>query len=105
MESRQADPRAVVGITLRLTDAANSVLGVQKCRQPDWFRDSANSLEPIFQKKNQLYLKWLGSGLSSDKYHFCRVRREARQAVRAAKNTWFTSKAEEAQRGRFGGKV
>ena len=51
--------------------------------------------------------KWsevVGSGLMSDKQNFSRTRSEARRAVRAAKNAWFTSKAEEAQRSRFGGK-
>ena len=87
-----------------LTDAAKSVLGVEKRRHPDWSRENALSLEPIIQRRNQLYLKWLGSGLSSDKQNFCKARSEARRAVRAAKNAWFTSKAEEAQRSRFGGK-
>ena len=92
------------GIRAALTETAKSVLGVEKRRHLDWFRDNANSLEPIFKRRNQLYLRWLGSGLSIDKHNFCRARSEARQAVRAAKNAWFTSKAEEAHWSRFGGK-
>ena len=87
-----------------LTEAAKPALGVEKCRQPDWFRGSANSFEPVLQKRNQLYLRRLGSGHSSDRQNFSKVRSEASHAVRAAKNAWFTSKAEEAQRSRFGGK-
>ena len=45
-----------------LTKAAKEALGVQKRRQPDWFRECAGSLEPIIQKKNLLYLKWLRTG-------------------------------------------
>ena len=85
-------------------EAAKSTLGVEKRRHPDWFRESANSLEPILQKRNQLYLRWLGSGLSSDRQNFTKAQSEARRAVRAAKNAWFTSKAEEAHRSRFSGK-
>ena len=88
-----------------LTEAANTALGVEKRRHPDWFRESIDSLEPILQKRNQLYLKWLRSGLSSDKRNFSQARSEARRAVRAAKNAWFTGRAEEAQRSRFGGKL
>ena len=87
-----------------MTDTAKSVLRVEKRRLPDWFRDSANSLEPILEKRNQLYLKRLGSCLSSDKHNVCRARFEARRAVRIVRNVWFTSKAEEAQQSRFGGK-
>ena len=84
-----------------LTQTASSVLGREKHRHPDWFRENSNSLEPILQKRNQLYLKWLGSGLISDKRNFSETRSEARRAVRAAKNAWFT---EETQQSRFGGK-
>ena len=93
-------------VTIRsaLTTAAKTALGVKKRRHPDWFRENAISLEPILQKKNQLYQKWLGSGRSSDRQRFAKARSEARRAVRAAKNAWFTSKAEEAEQSRFGGK-
>ena len=87
-----------------LTEAASSALGREKRRHPDWFRENADSLEPILQERNQLYLKWLGSGHMSDNENFSKIRSKARRAVRAAKNAWFTSKAEEAQRSRFGGK-
>ena len=87
-----------------MTEAARSALGREKRRHPDWFRENADSLEPILRKRNRLYLKWIGSGLMSDKQNFSRNRSEARRAVRAAKNAWFTSKAEEAQQSRFGGK-
>ena len=81
-----------------LTDAAESVLGREKRGSPDWFRESSESLEPLFGKRNQLYLKWLSSRRESDKQKFLRVRKSARQAVRAAKNAWFLGKAEVAQK-------
>ena len=87
-----------------LTKAAESALGNAKRRHPDWFRENAYALEPIFQERNRLYTRWLGSGCSNDKRKFAQARSEARQAARAAKNAWFTTKAEEAQLSRFGGK-
>ena len=53
---------------------------------------------------NQMYSRWLSSGHGSDKLQFLNARRQARQAVRTAKNTWFQNKANEAQKERFGGK-
>ena len=41
----------------------------------------------------------------SDQRKFVRMQRDARKAVREAKNDWFQSKAAEEQRGRHGGKV
>ena len=87
-----------------LVDAAKTTVGFEKHKHPDWFRENMNVLESLFQRRNQLYLRWLGSGLSSDKHKFSKARSKARRAVRDAKNTWFMNKAEEAQKVRFGGK-
>ena len=87
-----------------LVDAAKTTIGFEKRRYPDWFRENMNVLEPLFYKRNQQYLKWLGSGSSSDKVKFSKARSEARRAVRDVKNRWFMDKAEEAQKVRFGGK-
>ena len=40
-----------VAIPSALTKVAKSALGVEKCRHPDWFRESANFLEPILQRE------------------------------------------------------
>ena len=92
------------GLRSALTDAAESVFGFDKRRNPDWFRESTESLEHLLCKRNQLYSKWLSSGRDSDKQKFLSARRSARRSVRAAKNAWFLAKAEEAQKERFGGK-
>ena len=84
-----------------LTAAADSVLGYEKHRNPDWFSDT---LEPLLERRNQLYSKWLSSRRDSDRLQFLEARRRARKAVGAAKNAWFQNIAEEAQRVRFGGK-
>ena len=87
-----------------LTEAAETVLGTEPRRPPDWFRESKN-LKPALQLRNQLYNQWLASKSTADLQRFRKARSETRQAIRAAKNAWFQAKAEEAQRGRFGGKA
>ena len=93
-----------IAVRSALTGAAKTVLGEKKRSDPDWFQESAAKLETLFQKRHQLYLKWLSSGLICDKQKFAQARSEACRAVRAAKNAWFSGKAEEAQQVRFGGK-
>ena len=87
-----------------LTEAAESVLGIEKRHHPDWFRESADALEPVLQHRNNLYMKWLATGGPVDLQRFRQARGDARRAVRAAKNSWFQAMADEAQKGRFGGK-
>ena len=41
-----------------LTEAAETVLGTESRRQPDWFRESKN-LKPALQHRNQLYKQCL----------------------------------------------
>ena len=62
---------------------------------------SGRTLPP---EKASTHLKWLESSLSSDKQQFAQARNEARRAVIAAKNAWFSSMAAQAQQGRFGSK-
>ena len=61
-------------------------------------------LELLLQKRNNLYIKWLGTSNALDHHMFVEARRKARLAARTAKNKWFVAKAEEAQkrRGRSG---
>ena len=87
-----------------LTDAAKTTVGLDKRKHPDWFKENRSALEPLFQERNQAYLRWLGSGLNGDKEKFSKASSVARRMVREAKNKWFTSKDEEAQKARFGGK-
>ena len=88
-----------------LTETAEEKLGTVVRRQPDWFHEATNNLEPLIQKRNVLYGKWLASNSPTDLAEFRRARGEARQAVRRAKNSWFQAKADEAQRACFSGKI
>lgn len=62
-----------------LTDVARITVGFEKQRHSYWFRESINDFEQLFQKRNQLYLRWLGSCLSSNKEKFSKARSEARK--------------------------
>ena len=59
----------------------------------------------FFEKRSKLFTQWMSSGSLRDKNKFVEARREARRAVREAKNRWFQAKAVEASAGRKGGKV
>ena len=53
-----------------LVDAAKTTVGIEKHKHPNWFRENMMVLELLFKKRNQLYIRWLGSGLSRDKEKF-----------------------------------
>ena len=91
-------------IRLALTKAAESVLGSEQRRQPDWFQESKTTILPALEHRNRMYTQWLATGDERDLQKFRSARAEARQAVRTAKNAWFQAKADEAQKGRFSGK-
>lgn len=87
-----------------LCEAAQSILGNECRKHPDWFREKAATLKPLLEKRNKLYTKFLNSKKEHDKRAFTAFRTNVMKAMRDAKNSWFQNKAEEAQRGRFGGK-
>ena len=88
-----------------MVESARDVLGFEGRRhQPDWFRESEGSLEPLFQKRSSLYSKWLNTGQKADLLKFKEARRVTRKAMRQAKDAWFRKKAEKAELHRFGGK-
>ena len=87
-----------------MTEAAETILGTEHRRYPDWFSENSQNLEPLFMSRNQHYSKWLSTGKEQDRQRFVKARSDTRRAVREAKNSWFQEKAEEAQRGRFGSK-
>ena len=93
-----------LAIRSALTGAAESILGTEHRRYPDWFAENAGKLEPLFQNRNHLYSKRLSTGKESDWQCFAKARSEARRAITEVKNEWFQDKAKEANHGRFGGK-
>ena len=87
-----------------MLDSATTYLHVLTRHNPDWFREHASDLQPYLSKRNKLYVKWLATKKNDDYIHFKQARGAAQRAIRQAKNKWFTAKAEEAEKERFGGK-
>ena len=87
-----------------LVEAGKEVLGQEGRQHPNWFRESSEILEQLFQRRNLLYTKWLSSGRAVDHQKYLKSRQDARKAVRNAKDTWFKRKADEVQESRFGEK-
>ena len=85
-----------------MTDAAQSALGRQGRRQLDWFADSRDTLKPLLVERNACHRSWITNGRRNDDYQKLRTaRRQARQAVRTAKNQWFATVAGRVESGRF----
>ena len=88
-----------------LMGAANATLDVDKRYHPDWYKETVPELKPILEERNRFFETWLNSGQDRDRQKFCRAHRNSRRAMRTAKNEWFVKKAQEAERGRNGGKL
>ena len=80
-------------------------LGKECRKHPDWFREKASILKPLFEKRNKLYAKFLCTRKEDDRRAFAAFRTKVRKDIRDAKNDWFQNKVMEAQSGRFGGKI
>ena len=85
-------------VSRALTESVDKARG----HQPDWFRESMSTLKPLLESRNCAYTKWLATRKEEDLARFKQVRNVVRKAIRALK--WFQSKAEEAERERFGEK-
>ena len=64
-----------------LLDSAEAVLCTKSRYHPDWFRECANELEPILQRRNKLYTKWLATKCADDQRRFRQARGEARRVM------------------------
>ncbi|XP_062514312.1 uncharacterized protein LOC134189931 [Corticium candelabrum] len=88
-----------------LVETATSVLGYEQRKHPDWFRDNMEVREPLLQKGNNLYFKWLGASNALDHHMYAEACAKAWLAVQTAKNKWFVAIAEEPQKPKFDGKM
>ena len=79
-----------------LKETADSVLGYEGKKQPDWYSESIDTIEPALKQRNECYQRWLATGRIKDHTKFAKAWASARRTVREAKNAWFRSKAEEA---------
>ena len=62
-------------------------------------------LRPLLQERNVAYLRYLRSQRHEDHRKFKEARGRAKREIRRAKNRWFESKAQEVEKGRFGGRT
>lgn len=78
--------------------AAALVLGQEKRRQPDWFCNNSEIIEPLIRDRNTAFAKWLRSKSARDRQKYVSMRRKAAREVKRCKNTWFQEKANEIER-------
>ena len=96
------------GPTASLTlmyESAETALGLEEKKHPDWFRENATKLKPLLTERHRLYLKWRNTIRKTDCQNFAKMHSTERREIREVKNAWFLDKAIEAQRGRNGGKL
>ena len=87
-----------------MNKAAAQVLGQVKRRQPDWFRDNQQAIEPLISKRNAAFSRWLRSQSPRDRQRYVEMRRRAAHEVKHCKNVWFQEKAKEVERAVRAGK-
>lgn len=51
---------------LAMCKTAEVVIGTEKRKHPDWFRESETTLKTLFEERSKLYVKWLSTGHESD---------------------------------------
>ena len=73
-------------------DAGNELLGRDCRRQPDWYKDSACTLQPLITSQNALFTQWHQSQCHRDRQRYAEIKTAA---VKKAKNDWFLQKAKE----------
>ena len=69
-----------------MVSAAESILGWETRRQPDWFNESAPVLKELIDRRNLMFGRWLRSGRNSDRQKYVDQRRVVAKAVRKAKS-------------------
>ena len=64
-----------------LTNTAESALGFEVRRQPDWFNESEAIIQPALQCRNELYRQWLCTKGTADLQRFRNARTEAHRVT------------------------
>ena len=72
--------------------AAETVLGWEGRRHPDWFQEDREMVESLVQKCNKLFSIWLSSQDERDRVKYVMQRRLVAQRIRCVKNKWFKRK-------------
>ena len=80
-----------------MVDAAETTLGQETRKQPDWFKEKGTQLKELIDRRNVLSQIWLRSGRSCDRQRYVIQKREVTKAVKKAKNDWLQEKASEVE--------
>jgi len=72
-----------------LLEASNSMLGLSRRHQPDWFSKSEEILRPLIDRHNKFFSVWLQSHNHRDRQKFLTL---AARKVWECKNKWYQEK-------------
>ena len=80
-----------------IIQTSEKVLGRGRQKQPDWFMEAVDDLQPLLEQTNAAHRRFLQSGTPSSKKEFRHRQRVVKQAVDAAKEAWICKVAGEAE--------
>ena len=86
-----------------MTKAAETVLGWEYRKQPDWFKENIFNLQEMMSTHNTSFARWLGTHNNSNRQRYLTQRRAVACKLRRAKNEWLQRKASEVERGMLKG--
>lgn len=81
-----------------IVSAAKAVAGCRERKQPDWFTEAADTLQPLLRAKHQAHNRFLSTNSIADKRVFRRHQRIVKNAVDAAKQGCICNIAREAEK-------
>ena len=80
-----------------IIQASEKVLGRGRQKQPDWFMEAADDLQPLLKQTNAAHTRFLQSGTPSNKKEFRHRQLIVKQVVDTAKEAWICKVAGEAE--------
>ena len=86
--------------TLRdcIVSVGEEVVARGRQRQPDWFVEAADTLQPLLEEKNRAHKVWLQNGRAAEKRLCRQQQRLVKRAVDAAKEDWITKMVREIEK-------
>ena len=92
--------------TLRgcVISAAEATVGRGRRKQPEWFLDAADTLQPVIDEKNATYTRYVQMNTVAAKKEFRRHQRVVKQAIDAAKEEWICRVSDDAEKAKKDGR-
>ena len=87
-----------------LATAAEATVGLGRRKQPEWFLDAADTLQPVIDEKNAAYTRYLPMNTVAAKKEFRRHQRVLKQAIDAAKEEWICGVSDVAEKAKKDGR-